>query len=368
MTAARGYMPSLSIGAPGMKKETTQMGSVCAVQDMLKMGNLQQRHSDRISCYFEEPSVVETSVVEPSVLDTKSKKRPRLVETSESEGDGPDDVLLDAAAALVETATSKAEVHTLRQKFKNSATRYARMVKKLKTELRESKKAHGKSDRVAIWAKEKLKESVDDFSKMYSLNEKKFKLITIANISAVEAATVTATVKEESRMEDILGLMKAEHHTKMRTIKTAVDELRYTTKFGVSEKRGVPYCPVTMEPILPMESVVSLVSDCECNSLVKASHGLVYLNKHAYYENIVCIQCRAMVHDVVVTTAKESEDAFAWRKMERLVHCITDKEVVEQHLENLETTAANKTAQDTAPLRALIGNISKLVSTGLAGR
>jgi hypothetical protein len=358
-------MPSLSIGAPGMTKEVTQMGSVDTVQDVLKMGNLEQRHSERISSCFVEPSVVDTKSksksMSKSVAEHKSKKRPRLVETSDSEGDGVDDVLLDAAAVLVETDTSKADVQTLRQKFKNSATRYARVVKKLKTELHEIKQAHAKSNRVAIWAKEKLQESIDDFSSMSSLNKKKFQLLTIANISAVYDATEAATFKEESRMEDIMD-------AKMRTIKTAVDELRYATKFGVSQKRGNPYCPVTMEPILPMESVVSFVSDCECNSLVKASHGLVYLNKQAHYDNIVCIQCRAMVHDVVVTTAKESECAFAWRKMETLVHCITDKEVVEQRLEQLETTAANKTAQDTAPLRALIGNISKLASAGPTGR
>lgn len=133
----------------------------------------------------------------------------------------------------------------------------------------------------------------------------------------------------------------------------AVNELRFTEMFGINSQRGDLFCPVTQTPIFAMEEVVALLADCDCNCIVKRAAGQRFITNFADGIYMKCPKCMGHnVRDVIVTTAQQSERSFAWRAVQNLTGCSPESELIAKRLLQIETEAAQKTAQDTAPLRA----------------
>ena len=143
-----------------------------------------------------------------------------------------------------------------------------------------------------------------------------------------------------------------------RQITASVNELRFTETFGQPFNRGMPYCPVTQTPILAMEVVVALVADCSCNCIVKYTAASTYMTDFKNGDRFKCPTCRSsLVQKLDVTTAEQSQRAFAWRAVQRNTSCDTHEKMLEKRLKQIETDVADKTNQDTAALRALVEQI-----------
>jgi hypothetical protein len=345
---SRSGIPPLSIGATTMPTAIgVEKGSMKSIQDMLTLKKLQHRHADSVSV---------------PIVDVLSLSRSRDSELSDIESDGGDEIRQDCTSVIKGSYSfsDSTDLTPLRKKFKASANRYANIVKDLKKRVKDNDSKHDTTGRVVKDLSKKVDSYRKDFDSVIKIHANQIYDMTTSIDKAVKKAETSAKLSSDLRYKELESVMAAkvqEYEDKFRKIKVASNELRYVQKFNASSSRGAPFCVFDQEVILDMEPVVALVSDCDCNFLVRASYGLPYLNKQELKQEIDCPKCRAVVHKVVITTVMQSEHNFAWRKMESLVQCDTDEEIIEKRVRDLKKLVTDQTAQDTAPLRAKIASI-----------
>jgi hypothetical protein len=143
--------------------------------------------------------------------------------------------------------------------------------------------------------------------------------------------------------------IKTELMAKEATTKKMIEQVRYAGLFGACAKKGAATCPVTQTAFLPNESVLQLVSDCDCNSFVKFSAGFPFMQRLDEGRLVKCPTCRSVVTKIVATTASKAEDLFTWRKLQRLTGAASDEELSERRLLDLDKDA--KQSQDIAVMQ-----------------
>ena len=192
------------------------------------------------------------------------------------------------------------------------------------------------------------------------------KKLTIANnmIKELELTFEKNLISARFECDKTVEMYRTAHMEECRQITASVNELRFTETFGQPFNRGMPYCPVTQTPILAMEVVVALVADCSCNCIVKYTAASTYMTDFKNGDRFKCPTCRSsLVQKLDVTTAEQSQRAFAWRAVQRNTSCDTHEKMLEKRLKQIETDVADKTNQDTAALRALVEQIQTSAGT-----
>ncbi|KAJ1466481.1 hypothetical protein T484DRAFT_1756610 [Baffinella frigidus] len=182
--------------------------------------------------------------------------------------------------------------------------------------------------------------------------------VTKAKIAAQKAHQYDMTGVRNAYEVRIAGFRDINRKT-LHDVKEAANEIRFTQLFDSSLTRGEHFCPVSQLPIMAIEGVVALVANCNCNCIVKLSHGSKYIHDFDVGNEVCCLTCREVVHSVVVTTARQSESMYAWRVMERLTSCSSEQKLIDDRLAQIEKAAEDKTVQDTHTLRTWVENLVK---------
>ena len=184
--------------------------------------------------------------------------------------------------------------------------------------------------------------------------------LLLSNALALEKSNtekmVTSTISRLNlECERKIDVIRKAHMDECKKITMSVNDLRFTEIFGISFKKGTPFCPVTQTFVLPMEIVVSLNADCACNCMVKYDFATKYLTDFKNGVQMKCPSCgNAKIYKLNVSTAEQSERAFAWNAVQRTTSCDTHDKMLEKRLHQMETEEAEKTAQSTATLRNLV--------------
>jgi hypothetical protein len=327
-----------------MPANDVDKGSVKSLQNTLQLAELHQRH---------------TAMGSSKPVNTKPTKKKRPVEVVDSESEVDDDIPKDFAMVLKESGNLAQE--PLVKKFKASTLRYAHVVRKLKNDAKTDKAKLASTDRMVADLSKKVDAYRADFDKLFILHAGKISDMKVFQESVLKKAVSDEKLEYEALsklMEKNLLDVIDEKDDKLAMITIANNNLRYVQKFNISASRDVPWCVMSMEHIMPMESVVALLSPCACNCMIKADKSYNYIKMHHEAKSFKCPQCRgAIVYDIEMTTAMQAEHSFAWRVIENLTGCNTDVEITEKRKVDLKKLEADKTTQDNKAYREKLAAI-----------
>jgi hypothetical protein len=284
----------------------------------------------------------------------------RKVRFNEETPNSDDDCIMSDAVSVCEgvTPSNLATTEAMR-KFKISSKNSSNKNKKLRKELVDANKRIEEltnSNSMSQTNKNLLNNAVNTAIQNERASGLKTSAAEITKakfaMEKVHVADLQRKTKEYWESDTINGKL-------LDKIKSATNELRYTEMFGNSSSRGVPFCVVSQLPIMPVERVFALVSDCACNNMVKFSHGARYMKDFEMGKDVYCLTCRRRVSNVVATTAKKAELDFAWRTMQGLTKCDDEQRVVDRCIQQMEDKAKSQTAQDTQVFRSFINTLVK---------
>jgi hypothetical protein len=314
----------------------------------------------------------------PSIPKVSSMKRKTHTE-DENDDEDADCVLMEAAELYTssDVAEGTETVESMRKlnmevvrKFKNSSRALSGKNKKLKLEL-------------AV-AGEKIL-SLQSSSGMAQVNKTLMNNAVATAIQQERAAGLKSAAAEITKAKFAMEKIHMDELSKLRTevqkihkehdkelsglvstmfkkdalVKVAVNELRHTELFGVSSSRGIPFCAISQTDIMPMERVYALNASCDCNNMVKVTHGERYMRDFEMHKEVTCLTCRKHVTKVVATTAKAAEMDYAWRAVEVLTGCDGEQTVVDRYIKKNEDDKEAKKTQDTKVFRDFIQDFVK---------
>jgi hypothetical protein len=351
----------LSIGVPLMPANDVDKGSVKSLQNALQLAELHQRHAARGSSKTVELHQKHAATGSSKTVKPKPTTKKRPVEVVGSESEVCDDIPKDVAVVLKESGNLAKE--PLVKKFKASSLRYANVVKKLKND---AKAKLASTDRMVADLSKKVDAYRTDFDKLFILHAGKISDMKVSQESALDKAAAASDERLENearfkQMEKNLLEIIDKQDERFEKIKIANNDLRYAQKFDISASRDIPWCVMSLSNIMPMESVVALLSPCQCNCMIKADKSYHYIKMHHEAKSFKCPKCRsAVVYDIEMTTAMQAEHSFAWRVIENLTGCNTDVEIMEKRLVDLQKLETDKTTQDNLAYRE---KLAAIVST-----
>ena len=163
-----------------------------------------------------------------------------------------------------------------------------------------------------------------------------------------DANSLREDIKEKDK---ILLDTNDDHEDIMEDVRTSVNELRYVMEFGESSSRGVVICPVTLNPLMPKQTVLMMRADCDCNCMVAYDAASPLIKKFMDGDDLQCMTCNSDITSVYATTTENAEKLFAWRNVENATQCKSMDNVYEDRLAKIEKDKADKTQQDTLDLR-----------------
>ena len=170
-----------------------------------------------------------------------------------------------------------------------------------------------------------------------------------------DVKSLEAELKEKDK---ILFDTTEDNEDKMYGIRECVNELRYVTEFGESYSRGVAICPVTRNQLMPKESVLMMIADCDCNCMITYDAAGPLIKKFMDGTHLQCMTCRADVTSIKATTMENAETLFAWRNVQIATECHCLNDVYAARLAKVEKDKADQTRQDTLALRIQLGLVS----------